>query len=216
MPDLAFKVLDVGPARHAAVPTLNFRLEIRQRRVSLAIQSVSLQCQIRIEPKMRIYKPDEKQRLTDLFGAPDRWRHTLNSLLWTHAAMVVPRFSDTTKVVELPVPCSFDFNVAATKYFHGLDSGEVPLLLLFSGSVFYRDGDGALAMDPISWNEEIQYFLPVAVWKDMMENYYPNCTWLCVDRRVFEALYEYKRRYGYTGFDEALTGLLPQAERQAS
>lgn len=220
MPELDFEVAQVTPTRHAAAPALSFRLAIRQvssrGEPPVPIQSIALQCQIRIETRQRDYQPREQARLSDLFGEPERWSRTLHSMLWTHAGVMVPAFAGERTEVDLPVPCGFDFNVAATKYFHGLEHGEVPLLLLFSGSVFYRDADGALAMDPISWNKEVGYRLPVAVWRDMIDLYYPDQVWLCVNRRVFEALYDYKRRHGHIGFDEALSSLLPQAEREAS
>lgn len=210
MPELDLNVVGAEPASHTAAPTLLFKLALRSHEPALRIKSISLQCQIRIESKARVYRPEEKARLTDLFGEPGRWSQTLHSMLWTHANVTVPSF-DRTCAVDLPVPCSFDFNVAATKYFHGLESGEAPLLLLFSGSVFYRDEEGALAMDLISWNKEARFRLPVGIWHDMMERYYPNQSWLCLNRKVFEALYDYKRRHGYTGFDEALASLLSVA-----
>lgn len=215
MPELEFNVIGAEPERHAAAPTLSFKLSIRQAGEVVPIQSISLQCQIRIETHRRTYEPLEQERLTDLFGQPERWSETLRGMLWTHIHLTVPPF-ETDCVVELPVPCSFDFNVAATKYFDGLRRGEVPLLLLFSGSVFHRDADGALSMELISWQKEARYRLPVEVWRNMMAIYYPNHNWLCVSRDVFEALYEYKRRQGYTGFDETLLSLLPAARERAS
>ena len=215
MPELDFQVVTVEPARYAAAPTLCFKLGLGQREPRVSIQTVSLQCQIRIETRKRNYQPAEQDRLTDLFGAPERWGETLNSMLWVQTHVSVPPF-ERDCVVDLPIPCSFDFNVAATKYFHGLQGGVVPLLLLFSGSVFYRDEEGHLAMDLIPWNKEVQFNLPVGVWQDMMEIYYPNNAWLCVSRPIFEALYEYKRRRGYTGFDEVLASLIPPSERRVS
>ena len=97
----------------------------------------------------------------------------------------VPAF-DGQRIVDLPVPCSFDFNVAATKYFFGLEGGEVPLAFLFSGTVFYRDADGFLQMDLISWSKEANYRLPVRIWQELMDFYYPNTVWLRIDREVFE------------------------------
>ena len=216
MPDLNFTVQNATPDRYAAAPTLHLELAIRQRGRPLPIQSISLQCQVRIETTKRHYDLAEQAQLSDLFGEPSRWSQTLHSMLWSHASVVVPAFSGERTQVNLPVPCSFDFNLAATKYFHGLDKGVVPLLLLYSGSVFYRDDEGALAMDLISWNEEARYALPVQVWKDMMELYYPNQRWLCMNRQVFEALYDYKRRHGHPGFDDALASLLADAKRIAS
>ena len=216
MPELNFTVQGATPDKYASAPTLHLVLAIHQRERPVPIQSISLQCQIRIETTRRHYDPHEQARLSDLFGEPSRWSQTLRSLLWTHASVVVPAFCGECCQINLPVPCSFDFNLAATKYFHGLDQGVVPLLLLYSGTVFYRDDQGALAMDLISWNEETRYALPVRVWKDMMDLYYPNQSWLCVNRQVFEALYDYKRQYGYPGFDEALLGLLADVKRAAS
>jgi hypothetical protein len=215
MRELEFNVMRAEPERYAAAPTLNFELAIRQAGEVVPIQSISLQCQIRMETQRRTYQPQEQERLTDLFGESERWSETLRSMLWTHIHVTVPPFEKDC-VVNLPVPCSFDFNLAATKYFHGLQHGQVPLLLLFSGSVFWRDADGTLSMELISWQKEAKYRLPVAVWQDMMEMYYPNHNWLCVSRHVFEALYEYKRHQGCTGFDEALLSLLPSARRRAS
>jgi hypothetical protein len=215
MPQLDFNVVDAEPAKHAAAPLLYFKVAITQAEDPVPIQNISLQCQIRIDAKKRIYKPDEQTRLTDLFGEPGRWGQTLHSLLWTHANVTVPAFENDT-VVDMPVPCSFDFNLAATKYFDGLEYGKIPLELMFSGSVFYRDADGGLAMDLLSWNADAKFRLPVTVWQDMMEHYYPNSNWLCLNRQVFDALHDYKRRHGYTGFDEALTSLLPDSKRAAS
>ena len=138
-----------------------------------------------------------------IFGEPDRWGQTLRNMLWTHASVVVPRF--TGKVLaDIPVPCSFDFNIAATKYFHGVTSGDLPLCFQFSGTVFYQTGDGPLQVAPISWDKESKHRLPVKVWKDMMDVYYPNSAWLALQRDTFEKLYQYKMREGIPTWEEAL------------
>ena len=62
-------------------------------------------------------------------------------------------FRGTTEAI-LPVPCSYDLNIAATKYFYVLEEGEVPLLFLFSGTIFYAGADGRLQVQQISWNNE--------------------------------------------------------------
>ena len=49
----------------------------------------------------------------------------------------IPGFTGTT-LVDLQLPCTFDFTVASTKYFHALEAGEIPLCVMFSGTVFYR------------------------------------------------------------------------------
>jgi hypothetical protein len=124
-------------------------------------------------------------------------------MLWTHASVVLPRFAGSMRT-DIQIPCTFDFNIAATKYFHGLTSGELPLCFQFSGTVFYQGEDGTLQVAPISWDKEAKYRLPVNVWKDLMDLYYPNSAWLALQRGTFEKLYQYKVREGIPTWEEAL------------
>ena len=153
--------------------------------------------------------------MRDLFGEPERWSQTLRSLLWTHANVVIPSFQGNT-AVDLPVPCTFDFNIAATKYFEGLTDGEIPLHLMFSGTVFYAAADEALQVIPISWDQEARFNLPVKVWRDMMDSYYPNNVWLNLRRDVFERLYQYKTQRGIPTWEQALESVLPVEETVSS
>ncbi|MGB8343119.1 MAG: DUF6084 family protein, partial [Chthoniobacterales bacterium] len=143
MPDLDFKILGVEAANYGIAPLLHFKLEVTNQPVEETIQSVMLQTQIQIHPTQRAYHPGEKEKLSELFGTPDRWGQTLRARLWTHANVNVRQFSGKTEAV-LSVPCTFDLNVAATKYFYALEEGEVPLLFLFSGTIFYQDAEGRL------------------------------------------------------------------------
>src|SRR5580692_7268322 len=167
MPDLSFHVESATVVQFAAVPMIAFQLHITNSEPDEVIHTVALRCQIQIEVTRRRYATGEQERLLDLFGHPDRWSQTLRNLLWTHAAVVVPAFAGTTTVVDLQVPCTFDFNVAATKYFEGLADGEIPLNMLFSGTVFYAPEDSPLQVAPISWEQEARYKLPVKLWREM-------------------------------------------------
>jgi Family of unknown function (DUF6084) len=209
MADLEFTVEKVEPVRHAAAPMLNFSLALRDT-VEESIEAIVLCCQIRIEPARREYRPPEQERLLDLFGQPSRWGQTLRPMLWTHASVVVPAFTGNTKV-DLPVPCTYDFNIAATKFFHALDGGEVPLRLLFSGTVFQHGQDDALRISRIPWEKETTFGLPVATWKAMMDIYYPNTQWLDLRKDVFEQLYQYKRRNGLPTLESAIEKLIQEA-----
>jgi Family of unknown function (DUF6084) len=211
--DLNFTVDGAEPVLYAASPLLNFKLRIDAEDKATPIPAVALRCQIRIEPTRRRYTPQSQDRLLDLFGQPDRWGQTLRTMLWTHTSLVVPQFTGST-VVDLPVPCTFDFNVAATKYFAALDDGEVPLCLLFSGTIFYIDEDGYLQVSQISWEKEASFRLPVRVWNDMMAHYYPNSAWLCLNRDVFDRLGEYKSRRGLLTWEQALARLLDASEEK--
>ena len=159
-----------------------------------------MRCQIQLEVTRRKYTSEDQERLHDLFGEPSRWGQTLRNLLWTHANLVVPSFKGST-VVDLPVPCTFDFNVAATKYFDGLADGEVPVCVQFSGTVFYANAEGSLQVAPIPWDKEARFKLPVKLWRDMMQSYYPNSAWLCLHKDAFDRLYHYKvkARYSHLG-----------------
>ncbi len=53
---------------------------------------------------------------------------------------MVPGFTSVTET-ELPVPCTYDLEVASARYLQALDDGTIPLLLLFSGTVFIAHGD---------------------------------------------------------------------------
>lgn len=214
MPDLSFQVESAEPQRFAAAPTLLFKLRISNSVPDEAIQSVALRCQIQLEVTRRQYNAEDQSRLRDLFGEPHRWGQTLKNMLWTHASVVAPAFQGST-AVDLPVPCTFDFNVAATKYFHGLSGGDVPLTFLFSGTVFYADAHGTLQVAPIPWDKEARFRLPIKAWNEMMDIYYPNTAWLCVRRDVFERLYQYKISNAIPTWEETLEALLPMLEKVA-
>lgn len=207
MPDLQFKIELAESVPYAAVPMVAFRLRVENSSSFQAIHSIALHSQIQIETPRRRYSPAEQNSLLDLFGEPGRWGQTLRPMLWTHADVTVPAFSDSV-VVDLRVPCSFDFNLAATKYFHGLSDGDIPLIFLFSGSCFYAGAAGGLEMAPIPWSKETRFRLPVLVWREMMDGYYPNSAWLRIRQDVFDRLHQYKMEAGIATWEEALESLL--------
>ena len=214
MPDLEFAVEGAEAVPYSATPLLALKLRIQNRDSSEHISGVLLQAQIQIETPRRHYTPQEQERLLDLFGEPQRWNQTLRNTLWTHAAINVPAFQGQT-CADLPVPCTFDFNVGATKYFHALEGGSVPLCLLFSGTVFYQ-GEHGVQVARVPWNKEARYKLPVEVWKKVVDLYYPNTAWLALRRDVFDRLHQYKMRIGVATWEEALERLLSAAGQGAS
>ena len=208
MPELSFSVESAQAERFAAAPLIQLDVLVGCAEPRVRIRNVMLQCQVRIETVRRRYSAAEQAQLVELFGEPERWSRTLQGLLWAQTGVLVPPFEGSCRVA-LPLPCTFDFNVAATKYFHGLENGEVPLLLLFSGTVFYDDGAG-LQIDPISWTKEARFALPVSVWQSMMAHYYPDSAWLRLPNSVFERLRLYRQRHGLVGWEQALTHLLDE------
>jgi hypothetical protein len=213
VPDLNFQVESAEPLPYAEAPLLNFRLRVSNQPADEPVHSIMLRCQIMIEAAQRRYSAREQAQLLDLFGVPEQWSQSLRSTLWTNVSMIVPSFTGSA-ACDLQVPCTFDFNIAAAKYFAGLESGEVPLNLLFSGTVFYQNKHGALQVGQISWEKEARYRLPVSVWKQMMDIYYPNTAWLCLRRDAFERLYQYKIRHGIPTWEQTLERLIPNIEAE--
>lgn len=208
MPDLRIQVATSKVVPFAAVPTIAFQLGISNALPAEEVHTIALRCQVQIEVTRRGYTAPEQARMLDLFGHPDRWGQTLRNLLWTHTSLVVPGFQGTSTTTDMNVPCTFDFNVAATKYFDGLVAGDIPLLLLFSGTVFYASPESDLRVAPISWELEARYKLPVQTWREMMDIYYPNSVWINLHKDVFERLYRYKMEHGIPTWERALEHML--------
>jgi hypothetical protein len=204
MTELAFTVLDAAPEPYAAAPTLRFRLRVTES-TGATVHAVALRAQVQIEPQRRRY--DDAGALTDLFGTSDRWATTLRPFLWTYATTMVPGFTGQTDV-DLPVPCTYDFDVAAAKYLHALRDGDVPLVLLFSGTVFTR-GLAGFGVEQVPWHLEAAYRLPVAVWRSTMDRFFPNSGWIRLDRETLDALTRYRAARGLTSWEQTLGELLP-------
>ena len=216
MPDLNFQVEGAEPQRFAAEPSLLFKLRITQDATGPPglVHAIALRCQIRLEPNRRRYNDAEKERLLDLFGTPDRWGQTVRPMLWTHVSTVVPSFTGQ-RLFDLPVPCSYDFSLAATKYFDALEAGgEIPLCFLFSGTIFEESPEGDLRVDPISWEKEASFRLPANVWHALMDAYYPNSASITIHKDVFDRLARFKRLQGLPTWEHVLERLLDAAEAE--
>ena len=211
MPDLEFKLEGAEVADFAAIPSLVFKLRIENLEDE-PVRSVALNTQIRIATTGRHYEAAEQERLLELFGEPSRWKDTLRSLLWTHTVLQVPQFSGST-VVDMPVACTYDLEVVAAKYFYALEDGEVPLEFLFSGTIFYAGEDGRLQTTRISWEKEAEFRLPVRLWKEMMDQYFPNSAWVRLRKDAFDQLYDYKVRKGLPTWEATVEALLRASEQ---
>ena len=211
MPDLDFQVSGVEAAARGLTPLLHFKLDIANKTPAEKVQSIMLHAQIQIQSPQRAYTPSEKEKLRELFGRPEDWGQTLRNKLWAHSNCVVPGFVERTEAV-LAVPCTFDLNVAATKYFYALQGGEVPLLFLFSGTIFYSDSDGRLQIQRISWEKEAAWRMPLATWREIMDHHYPNSAFVWLERETFDRLYEFKRQHGFATWEQAMEQLLAQRD----
>jgi len=210
IPELHFEVRGASSVDHAAVPTIAFTLSI-EAPPGRAIRSLLLDVQIQIAARQRGYTAEAQARLLELFGTPERWGTTLRTLPWTRITVVVPPFTGSTDV-EVPVACTYDLEVTAARYLAALEDGEVPLELLLSGTVFFAAPDGALQATRIAWDHELDYRMPVAVWRRAIERHFPNSAWLRVSRERLEALWAYKSRHALESFDATLDALLGRAD----
>jgi hypothetical protein len=202
---LSFRVLDIVADRYAASPQLLARMRVEESSGE-AVHTMALRAQVMIDAQRRPYAEDESAGLLDQFGERPRWKETLKPFLWTFAATMVTGFTGSNEF-DLPIPCSYDFEVTASKYLHALSEGEIPLRFLFSGTVFTRGATG-FSVEQIAWNLEAEHRLPVATWTELMDHFYPNAGWLRMDHETIAALVRYKGARGFTTWDEVFAALL--------
>lgn len=208
MTELRFEVLEAVAERHAAVPTITLRTRAEEADGE-RVHAAALRCQIRIEPQRRRYSEAEEDKLYELFGETPQWGSSLRPFTWTHVATTLGKFEGATEF-DLAVECTYDFEVAAAKYLHALGDGEIPLILLFSGTVFTQGSSGFAAV-PLSWSTEASYRLPVAVWRATMDAFYPGSAFVRLRLDTLDDLQRFKARRGLPTWDQAFAQLLKEA-----
>jgi hypothetical protein len=206
---LVFDCVGARAEPYAAAPILVLRVRISET-AGEPVHAIALRCQIRVEPQRRRYSDQEAERLHDLFGDRSRWADTVKPIQVATVQVMVPGFTGATEV-DVPVPCTYDLEVASARYFAGLDDGTVPLLLLYSGTVFVKR-DGGFAVEQVPWSAESSFPMPVSVWRDMMDRYFPDSAWLRCSRETLDALGRFKSRHALPTWDATLAELLKQAE----
>lgn len=209
--ELTFAVLDVVPEPYAVTPILTAQVGIAVTGDE-PIHAIALRCQVRIDPLRRNYSEGEAEGLTDLFGCRDRWTTTQHTFLWQHTTAMVPGFKGATQV-DLPLICTYDFEVSSAKYLHALRDGAVPLQFLFSGTVFAQ-GTHGFSVRQVPWDREDRHNMPVAVWRDLIDQHFPNTGWLRLDRDTVDALADYRSAHGLLSHDEAILSLLARASQE--
>ncbi|MDQ6849258.1 MAG: DUF6084 family protein [Actinomycetota bacterium] len=213
MSELRFSVVDIFAEPYAVAPQLTARLRVEEL-TETTIHAIALRAQVRIEPQRRPYSADEERGLLDLFGTRERWYDTLRPFMWMQSSAMLQGFTGVTEV-DLGMPATYDFDVTASKYLHALRDGAVTVALLFSGTVFTR-GERGFGVEQIPWDHEARYDMPIAVWREMVEHYYPGSGWLRLDREIIDTLARYKAERGMTSWDETLRALLPNSDRSRS
>ncbi len=208
MSNLTFTVVDVFAEQYAAAPQLTARLRIEDS-TGEPIHAIALRSQVRIEPAKRRYSEDEESGLLDMFGTRERWFDTLKPFMWMQCSAMVQGFSTITEV-DLAMPCTYDFDVTWSKYLHALREDTIPVVFLFSGTVFTR-GVSGFGVEQVPWDCESRIDIPVSVWKEMIDHYFPNTGWLRISRDTIETLAHYKSVRGLTTWEATMESLLAKA-----
>jgi hypothetical protein len=205
-PDLDFAVLRARPVKYAAAPMMTIDLQVSEP-AGREVYMVALTIQLMIEPARRPYDDATRGRLVELFGAPERWAVTTRSLVWSKLDVLVPGFTGVT-TVTVPIACHYDLELAAAKYLHAVEDSDVPLALHFNGMIYYPRDDGGLQMVLIPWSKSIDFRMPVSVWRETIEHYYPGTAWIAVRSETFEALQKEKLERGLATLDACIADLL--------
>ena len=208
MADLTFGCTQASALQYAATPTLSFALTVSESS-GAKVHAIALRCQIRIEPHRRRYSAVEARRLHDLFGDPSRWADTVKPIQLATVTTMVPSFTALTEV-DVQVPCTYDLEVASARYLQGLDDGTIPLLLLFSGTVFIDTGAG-FSVELVPWSAEASYRMPVSVWRDLVNAHFPGSAWLRCSQETLDSLSDFKARRALPTWDATLLALLAEA-----
>ncbi len=208
MAELVFDCVGATPDKFAVTPSMSLRLRISET-TGQRVDAIALRCQIRIEPARRKYSPDEAENLNDLFGDTARWADTLKPMQFTTVATMVPAFTGSIEV-DLPILFTYDLEIGTTRYFTGLEGGEIPLLLLFSGTVF-STVDGRLSIQQVPWSKEAHYRLPLTVWQEAIDAHFPDSAWIKMSRSTLDILLEFKSRAALPTWDATIATLLSLA-----
>jgi hypothetical protein len=210
--DLIFDCTGARAEKYSVVPAMSLSLRISET-TGQRVEAIALRCQIRIEPARRRYSEAEAERLNDLFGETQRWADTLKPVQFFNVSVTVPGFTGSTDI-DLPVPLTYDMEIGATRYFAALDDGEVPLLLLFSGTVFSVAG-GRISVAQVPWSKEASYRLPVSTWREAIDAHFPNSAWLKLSTHAFDELLRYKAAMGLPTWEATILALLAGAADRA-
>ena len=211
IPDPEFAVLGARTVRYAAAPMLSIDLQISEP-TGRPVYMIALTIQLMIEPARRRYDDGTRERLLELFGPPERWSVTTRSLVWCQLDVLVPAFTGST-TVTVPIACSYDLELAAAKYLHSLPDGEAPLAMHFNGTIYYPGDHGGLQMVLIPWSKSLDFRMPVSVWRETIEHYYPNTGWVALRSETLEALQRAKLDRGLATLDATVDALLGEAGR---
>ncbi len=209
MSDLEFEVVGVGPERYCAAPTVTFKVRITENSGD-NIYAVALRTQIMIEPQRRRYTPEEEQRLLAQFGERDRWGQTLKPFYWATVGSMVTAFTESVEI-DIQVPLTYDWELASTKFLHAVETGDVPVNLLFNGTIISK-GESGFSIEPVPWNKESRFGVPAGLWRAVMDIYFPGTGWIRTDRSTIDKLERFRSIRGLTSWERTFDVLVEEAD----
>ena len=203
MPDLGFKFEGAESAKFAASPQINFKLRLNNsdpygsnsfRRLAVSDSTRGYATPLyrggatkaaRSVRRTRALEPDSAQSALDSreCECPSLSAGKLLSISRCHARSIS--------------------TWARRNIFMGWATDKCPSASCSAELFSMRAMASPLQVAPISWDKEARFNLPVKVWHDMMDSYYPNTAWIHLRRDVFERLYDYKVRHGIPTWEQA-------------
>ncbi len=205
-PEPEIEILSVEAVARVMAPTLNFRIRVDEPS-KRPIFMIALSAVITVEPSKRSYDDATRAKLIELFGEPERWATTTVNFRWTAFDTLVPAFTESTEI-EVAIPCTYDLEVAATKYFYGLTDGHAPVRFHFSGRIYYDAGEGRLQYVQVPWDCSVRFSMPVEAWQGAIAQAYPFRGWVPLDTSTIDRLQQLKVDRGLPTFDAAVDQLL--------
>lgn len=208
---LGFDVVSARAERYAMAPTVVLGLRVTSAS-SQPVHAIALSCQIRIEPQLRTYSDEEERDLYEVFGETSQWSRSLRPFFWANVPVMVAGFTGQTDV-DLAIPCTYDMDVAGARYLGGLRGGDIPIVVLFSGTVFGPGSDGGqgrFSARPVAWSDETSYLLPQRVWREAMDQHFPNSAWMRVTKQNLDTLGRFRADRGLTTWDQTLERLFKE------
>jgi hypothetical protein len=193
---LEFEMIDAVPEAHPATPALRLRLRVRVD--GPAIDAIALRVRVQIEPWRRRHMQSEEALLTDLsLSTP---------LQWSQTAAALAGFERET-AFEVPVPCTYDLQVAADKYLTALEDGSIPVRLFFNGTIF-RGAPNGFNVEMLPWDLECAGEVGVEAWQRALDACFSGQAWIRVDRGTYDALRRYRSAHRNASWDETMNALL--------
>jgi len=212
-PEITIEILGAGHEPFAAQPTLRFELSVFEP-TDRPIYAIALKAQIMFDPARRDYDAPTREKLFEIFGAPERWPSTTRSFLWCHSSAMVDSFTGAT-TFGLEVPCTSDLEVVAARYVSALPDGDVPLTMHFTGRILYSGPERQVQVVHLPWSLSAQYRMPVTVWKNMIKHHHGNSGFVLLHDDTITQLGKHKRIRGLHSYDAVVLDLLEHAPASA-